>query len=134
MLRGPWLNEKGMGAFGLVGILVAVAIGIALMVYIAPAYIGGGVSVAKTAPPGKAPTPIQRAESVECQSNLSQVRQAITMYQTNNEKLPASIQELSSFGVSGSLSYCPVGGANYTYAYDARTGRVGCRYPGHERY
>jgi len=123
-----------MGAFGLIGILVAVAIGIALMVYIAPTYIGGGVSVAKTAPPGKAATPIQRAESVECQTNLQQVRSAISMYQTNNEKMPASLQDLSTFGVSGSLTYCPVGGANYTYAYDPQTGRVGCRYPGHERY
>jgi type II secretory pathway pseudopilin PulG len=135
MIRSMLRSESGMSGFSLVGILVSVGIIIAAAVYLIPAYTGGGSgSLAKTAPPGKAATPIQRAESVECRSNLTQIRQAITMYNTSNERVPANLQELSTYGVSASLMYCPVGGSGYTYGYDPQSGRVACRYAGHERY
>lgn len=134
MIRGWCRNERGMSAFSLVGILVSVGIIVAVAAAIIPTYTGAGGGSMAGAPPGKAASPIQRAESVECRTNLTQVRQAITMYQTSNERVPANIQELGTYGVSSSLMYCPVGGSGYTYGYDPRSGRVGCRYAGHERY
>ena len=133
MIQRMLRDERGMSGFSLVGILVSVGIIIAIAAYIViPSYTGAGV--ARTAPPGKAATPIQRAESVECRSNVAQIRQAITMYNTSNERMPASLQELSTYGLASSMMYCPVGGSGYPYGYDPRSGRVGCRYAGHERY
>lgn len=129
-------GERGFGGLSLIGLLVCVALLVYLGMQMYPRITGagGGGTAGVQAPPGKAATPTQRAESVECRSNLSQVRQAITMYQTSNERVPAQLSELGTYGVSASILTCPVGGAAYAYGYDARAGRVGCRYPGHERY
>lgn len=134
MRRMWWRNERGMSAFGLIEILIGSLLIIWLAMTQIQNYTGAGQDLQTQAPPGKAATPTQRAESVECRSNLSQVRQAVTMYQSSNERLPASIQDLSAQGVTGSILSCPVGGAQYAYTYDPRTGRVQCRYPGHEQY
>jgi hypothetical protein len=135
MIRDVMRDERGMSTFSLVGLLVCVGILIALAAVLIPAYTGaGGGSTPQTAPAGKAATPIQRAEGVECQTNLTQIRQAITMYHTNNERVPANLEELGTFGVSSSMRHCPVGGTSYPYGYDPQSGRAGCRYPGHERH
>ena len=135
MIRDVMRDESGMSALSLVGLLVCLGILVALAAVLIHSYTGaGGGSATATAPPGKAATPIQRAESVECQTNLTQIRQAITMYHTNNERVPANLEELGTFGVSSSMRHCPVGGAGYPYGYDPRSGRASCRYPGHERY
>lgn len=125
--------ERGIGGVSLIGILVVVAILVYLGVQMIPRQTGTGIR-GTTASSGKAATPIQRAHSVECQSNLNQIRQAITMYRTTNERPPASLADLKTMGVTASILSCPVGGSRYAYWYDPRTGRVGCRYPGHERY
>lgn len=143
MIRDVMRDESGMSALSLVGLLVCLGILVALAAVLIPSYTGagggsatgaGGGSATATAPPGKAATPIQRAESVECQTNLTQIRQAITMYHTNNERVPANLEELGTFGVSSSMRHCPVGGTSYPYGYDPQSGRAGCRYPGHERH
>ena len=72
----------------------------------------------------------EKATGVECQSNLSQVRQMIQMYQTDNEQNPPGLQALS--GLPAEFLRCPVGGQPYWY--DAASGRVGCRHAGHGRF
>lgn len=67
--------------------------------------------------PGRA---IQMAESVECQSNLNQLRQAVSTYTMVGEPAPASLAELGMDSISG----CPVSGQ--PYKYDPATGKVWC--------
>jgi len=122
-------RETGIGGLTVIGLLVVGAIIIWLAVQMIPHYTGAGIT---EAPPGKAATPVQRAESVECRSNLTQIRSALTSYEVNNEQFPASLEELAAYGVVASMGVCPVGGL--PYAYDGRTGQVQCRQPGHERY
>ena len=126
-------SERGSSVFTLIEILVVCAILVALAAVMIPRITGAG-SGSAGAPPGKAASPIQRAAGVECQTNLTQIRAALTAYQTNNERYPASLQDLASQGVSAPMLACPVGGAQYAYGYDPAAGRVECRYPGHERY
>ncbi|MBI3946882.1 MAG: hypothetical protein HY321_13245 [Armatimonadetes bacterium] len=139
-MRGKGSRERGVGGLGLIGILVVAAILIYLGAQMIPRQTGAGTGVT-TAPTGTAavPTrgaaaPTDRARGIECQSNLNQIRQAITMSRTTSEGMPASLADLVTMGVTPTIRACPVGGAGYAYAYDPRTGRVGCRYPGHERY
>ncbi|NLC58786.1 MAG: hypothetical protein GX774_18280 [Armatimonadetes bacterium] len=130
-----WGGERGIGAFGLIALLLGVAIVVALAVAVVPRVTGaGGGNAAGTAPAGKAAPPTERAESTACMNNLSQLRQALVMYQTANEALPANLSALQAEGVTAELLVCPVGGASYAYQYDASSGRVACRYPGHEQY
>ncbi len=139
MTRTRWENERGTSAIGLISVLLAVAIGLYLTVtMLVPTMTGAGRGGAGgmtgRSAPGQPATPIQRAEAVECMTNLQQVKQAMTMYRSSNERMPANLQELSTYGVSASMLTCPVGGSSYAYGYDANTGRVGCRYPGHGKY
>jgi len=71
---------------------------------------------------------MQKAESVECQSNLSQIRQNVMMETQTGEAPPARIDT----GVTASISKCPVSGK--PYGYDPQTGKVWCTTPGHEKY
>lgn len=75
--------------------------------------------------PGKA---LQKAESVECQSNLNQVRQSVRMDMDSGGTPPADI----ATGATASVSKCPVSGQ--PYQYDPQSGRVWCTTPGHEKY
>ncbi len=135
MVGRRWRPESGMGVFGLLALLVTAAILLALVVAIVPRYTGAGTGAGSgTAPQGKAESPVRQAEGAACMSNLTQLRQAITMYQSMNEGLPANLQALGAQGMTPELLTCPVGGAQYTYQYDARSGKVECRCPGHERY
>ncbi len=124
-------SERGSTAFTLIEILVVAAIGIALAMALIPRYTGAGKAKAG---PGEPPTPVQRAQSVECMTNLTQIRQALTMSRSMSERNPASLQELTKQGVTTSMLVCPVGGSQYAYRFDPATGQVGCPYPGHERY
>jgi len=73
--------------------------------------------------PGKA---IQKAESVECQNNLKQLRLMIQMKAMEGSTPP---QLDPKWGVS---LRCPVSG--YEYQYDPQSGKVWCPTPGHQKY
>ncbi|NPV47935.1 MAG: prepilin-type N-terminal cleavage/methylation domain-containing protein [Armatimonadetes bacterium] len=110
--------------FALVELLVVIAIVAVLVV----AYMGFRSKRDKAGPetiPGKA---IQKAESVECQSNLSQIRQMVQMEVMDSEQYPARIDQ----GATASISKCPVSGK--PYSYNPQTGQVWCTTPGHEKY
>jgi prepilin-type N-terminal cleavage/methylation domain-containing protein len=83
-----------------------------------------------TAVPGAGETvlgqALQKAQSMECANNLSQLRQAIQMSVSDTGAYPASLQDLNM----PSLSACPVTGQ--PYQYDPATGTVKC--PAHPQY
>ena len=69
---------------------------------------------------------VQKAESVECRNNLSQLRQMIQMESMEGSN-PGQLD--ADWGV---LLRCPVSG--YEYRYDPESGRVWCPTPGHQEY
>ncbi len=91
---------------------------------------------------GKAPTPRKdgngttvlgrvrfEAKDAVCQSNLSQVRMAITLAHQSNDEFPARLEETK---IGNDFYACPIGHERYTY--DPATGKVTCPHPGHEDY
>ena len=114
-------------AFSLVELLVVCVIIVALSAITMSVYMGHGKG-----PNGKAHSPMERAHDVECSSNLSQLRSAIIIEQTNDEngKFPASLQQLK--GLPKNFILCPVG--KEPFQYDPATGQVHCVHPGHEKY
>jgi prepilin-type N-terminal cleavage/methylation domain-containing protein len=71
---------------------------------------------------------IDKAQSVECQNMLQQVRAGLQMAQMDSDgQFPASIpSDVAAY------AKCPDSGQPYTY--DAQSGTVSCSTPGHERY
>ncbi len=115
-------------AFSLVEMLVVIVIIAILAAFLMPRYLGGKDGAGK-----KITSPMQKAHSVECQNNLSQIRQAYTMASTlDEEHRPQSLAELRSQGVSDAMTRCPVG--KQAYQFDPSTGRARCVHPGHEAY
>lgn len=112
--------------FTLIEILVVVAIIVVAGLWISNTYLGVG----KKAGSGGPATPIERGQGVDCANNLHQVRMAIDMYKQDNEKPPASLQDLR--GLMESMFKCSVSGK--PFSYDPATGRVWCTTPGHENY
>ncbi len=121
-MSGPAGGRRGQTLIGLLVVIAVIAI--LAVVFLRPGRKGEA----------RKSTPVQvreKATGVECQSNLNQVRQMIQMYQMDHDgQNPPNLQALS--GLPAGFLRCPVGGEPYWY--DPRTGRVGCRHPGHERF
>lgn len=117
------LSSRMRHGFVLIELLVVVAI----MLIVAGAYFGfrGSGDKKEKSIPAKA---IEKAESVECRSNLNQVRQSLQMDTATGEAAPERIDQ----GVTASVSRCPVSGQPYNY--DPRSVKVWCTTPGHEKY
>ncbi|MFP3903050.1 MAG: type II secretion system protein [Armatimonadota bacterium] len=73
--------------------------------------------------PGRA---MDKAKSVECQSNLRQLREAVKMETMAGGPAPQSLDGLKM----DSITKCPISGERYQY--DPKTGRVWC--PTHPDY
>ena len=121
------MMENRKKGFALVEMLVVIVIIAILAIVLIPKYTGTNL-VGKD----KINAPIQQAHSVECQNNLQQIRNAITLYSNENEQqYPPSLD-----AISGSMSKitfkCPISGNPYNY--DPTTGKVSCSTPGHEKY
>ena len=72
---------------------------------------------------------MQKAVSVECQSNLQQIRAAIQTSKEENDEFPASLSEI---GYPAKVLRCPI--SKEPYNYNPATGEVRCLFPGHEQY
>ena len=114
--------------FSLVELLVVCAVIVALSAGAYTFYLGHG-----SGKPGEAArSPMQRGHDPVCINNLSQLRQAIIIAQTNDEngKSPASLKDLP--GIPAEMLSCPEG--HVPYQYDPSTGQVHCNQPGHEKF
>jgi hypothetical protein len=127
-------NPRG-GQARLIGLVVTAGI-IVFAVYLLMSHgstEGGGLMGGRTEPrfEGDATTTfgrsMQAAESVECKSNLSQLRHALLMQRQLEGVYPQSLPE--EWGVA---LECPVSGQ--AYQYDPAVGDVWCTTPGHEDY
>ncbi len=111
--------------FALVELLVVIV----LILVLAAAYVGytgrGNDDEVRESIPGRS---IQQAESLECRTNLSQLRNFVQMQMTTEGQPPAQLHDA---GIQ-SIRNCPVSGQ--PYSYDPQSGRVWCSTPGHERY
>jgi type II secretory pathway pseudopilin PulG len=105
--------------FTLIGLVVVLAI-IVILAGVVYGLVGAGSKGAGGEEKSIPARAIEKAESVECQSNLNQLRQAVTMYTMAGDPPPKSLDELNL----GSISKCPVSGE--AYGYDPATGRVWC--------
>ena len=119
--------RRASRGFSLIEILVVLVVLAILAAILLPNYLGGKSMDGKTVK-----SPIKRAQSVECGSYLQQVRMAYQMATTTDEMRPQSVADLRPYGVSDSISKCPVGGE--PYQLDPRSGAIRCIHPGHERY
>ena len=129
MLERQRNSDPARRGFSLVEILVVCVLLVALGGGMAYLYMGHG----RGEKPGQiVRTPITRANDTVCQSNLSQVRQAISMEQMSDTdgRYPQSLAELK--GLPKDFTSCPTG--HEPYVYDAATGQVHCAHPGHENY
>lgn len=117
------MNTRGRDGFALVEILLVIVI-IGLL---AAGYYGlsGGGDEGNQAQsiPGRS---IEKAKTVECASNLRQLRALIEMHVAEHGEYPREFNP----GEQGSIGRCPVSGK--PYVYDPRTGQIKCTTPGHE--
>lgn len=114
--------------FSLVELLVVVALMAALGGGLAYFYLGKSKKDPVT---GKViHTPMSAAKSVNCSSNLQQLRSSLQLLKDGdeNEQFPASLQATR---FPASMFACPEG--KEPYQYDPNTGRVQCIHPGHEK-
>jgi type II secretory pathway pseudopilin PulG len=120
--------------------LVATMVVLVIMCLLAVAlFKGGSMFGAKSTTParkdGHGTTVLGAAEwaakDTVCRSNISQVRQALQIAESNDadDKYPATLQETH---LPKEFYSCPVG--HEPYAYDPATGEVHCVHPGHEKY
>ncbi len=65
-----------------------------------------------------------------CRSNISQLRQAIEVFESTNDDHPP--QSLTETKIGNDFYQCPIG--HEPYQYDPATGKVHCVHPGHETY
>ncbi len=116
--------RRGRDAWGLVELLVVLAILLILAIWLLPKYTGRG-----TEPSGQPrKTPENAALAVQCRNNLQQIRLSIRMARpTGEEPLPASLHDLR---LPAEMLFCPV--SKQPYWYDPQTGRVQCPTPSHE--
>lgn len=119
-------NERG--AWGLIGLLIALAIGALIVALFLGPQLKSSMGGANTTP-GKA---IEKAHDVECQSNVMQIRSAITMYRTEHQAPPPSLADVRLNVSNPNFTKCPVG--HEDYVYDPATGTIHCPHPGHENY
>lgn len=115
-------RARRAGALLIELLVVIVIIGILAALYFGARKGRGGAEQNKTTV-GAA---MDKAHSVECSSNLQQLRAAMQMKVSDEGTYP---QSLDALGL-GAIGKCPVSGK--AYSYDPQTGKVWCTTPGHE--
>lgn len=123
------------GGNSMVGILIAAAIVLVLMVV----FLKGGIpGISKSTGPARKdnlgktlPGAVKAdAEDTVCKNNLQQIRLSIqTEEATDPDETPPP--DLKSLHLPAEILKCPLGGQ---YIYDPKTGTVHCNHPGHENF
>ena len=118
---------RRLSGFGLVEILVVLALLIALSAFLIPKMVGP----AKIVNGHRVSTPMSKAHDTVCLSNIRSVRQSIAVAKTGEteDKNPASLIELK---LPTEFLTCPDG--KEPYNYNPQTGEVHCVHPGHEKF
>lgn len=111
-------------------VLVVIMVGLYLWLNMGSFGSGGG-TMGNYVPRRGGPTTtpgiaIDQAVSVKCVENLRQVRQALMMWEQQNEGYPGSISDLR---LGDASTKCP--NTDQPYSYDPATGKVKCLTPGH---
>lgn len=117
----------------IVGVLVACAIGIGLVVL----FVNGSGAFGGNVPEredGEGSTLVGRsmlaAKDTKCKSNLDQQRTAIQIATDPVDETPPESLAVTRLG--SDFEKCPIG--DEAYVYDPATGQVSCPHPGHESY
>jgi type II secretory pathway pseudopilin PulG len=130
-MKRPWSGWRSAedGQLTLIGLLLVIVI---IGILFAIMYGGGGGGGTSPGGGGSPTTTLggakRRAQDAVCRNNLSQLRSAISIYQSNGGGNPPSLESLQ---LQLPL-VCPVGGE--PYQYDPNSGRASCVHPGHETY
>lgn len=121
------------GNWTLIGLLVAIAIGLALVVFVLlPKMMPGEQArniglVQPKAGQTVVGAAMDKGKETECSSNLRQIRTVIDAARASGDQLPATLQDMKL----GSITTCPMSGQ--AYQYDPNAGQVKCPTPGHEK-
>lgn len=126
-------NERGN--WTLIGLLVAVAVGLALVVFVFLPRMGTGNQAVKEGlvQPKEGQTvvgaSIDKAKETDCNARVRQLRMGIEQYKVSNENPPPTLQDMR-LPVAADFYACPANGQ--PYQYDPASGVVRCTTPGHE--
>lgn len=115
-------SRSARRGFALIEILLVIAI-IALLAAGYYGLSGDGENGEEKSTPARS---IDKAKSVECASNLRQLRMLIQTHVAEHGEYPKEFNP----GEQGSLGRCPV--TNEPYEYDPETGEIHCTTEGHE--
>ena len=116
----------------MLGTLITVAIICILLVVFMKGGCGNDLSSTRADGKGKTIVGLVKADAQDdvCRENLKQVREMISMAETDNDdKPPASLTDVK---IPDSMLHCPIG--HEAYIYDPATGTVKCPHPGHSKY
>jgi len=125
-------DQRGfLSLIELLVVLVVIMVGLYLWLNMGSLGSPGGGAVGNYVPRRGGPTTtpgiaIDQAVSVKCVENLRQVRQALMMWEQQNEGYPGSLADLR---LGENALKCPNTGQ--PYSYDPATGKVKCLTPGH---
>ncbi len=130
------LLRDNRGQWGIVALIVTVALMAVFAYLLWPTYMGNSTpgigQKSQGVMNGGPATPLERGQGIECANDLQQIRSAINMYKQSNEQAPASLSDLSSYGITGEMLRCPI--SKQPYSYDPSQGMVYCTTPGHEKF
>lgn len=125
------------GSWTLIGLLVAVAVGLAIFVFVLmPRVIPEGKNSQAVkeglVQPKEGQTVVgasmDKAKETDCSSRIRQIRMSIEQYKAENGNAPATLQDMK-LPVAAYFYTCPANGQ--AYQYDGASGAVTCPTPGH---
>lgn len=113
------MKYNKLNGMALISLIIALLLA-AILAFFAITYYTGKKGEAEA----PVSAPVERAKSIQCQSQIRKIETAIQMYYGENLRYPSTLRELED--LSEEDFYCPV--MNNPYDYNPRTGKVTCPY------